>query len=355
MEEKNEKVLLLREIVETQTNLPMEYTLECENVLRKREETHNMNKHHTIKVSTHPYYVKAFSNLENVELVDDITKADIILKVSNIAKMWWFNNCIFRSFQQVDKILGNKSKLYKLLSRHVSMPKTKDVTFLKNGSSYWNAEIKAPLFKPTSKSCGRGITFNKKELDIYTKYIAQEYIESPMLYNGRKFDIRIMVGLMGSQNYIIDEDALVRLSKFAYDNDDKTNMLIHLTNVSQQNMELEITNDNFMLKSYSSEMYNEICTCIETIIKHVKPILKINYFGVWGLDFIFDSSNKLYLLEINTRPGIYAFPEEHYIRFLNRLMKLHSDSPASNCDSLASNSISQINLHYYSPLSSLPP
>ena len=56
---------------------------------------------------------------------------------------------------------------------------------------------------------------------------------------------------MGSQDYI----TLVRLSKFKYDENDKSNMLIHLTNVSQQKKELEIPNDNFMLKSYNDEMY----------------------------------------------------------------------------------------------------
>ena len=69
---------------------------------------------------------------------------------------------------------------------------------------------------------------------------------------------------------------------------------------------------------------DRLTNSIENIIKYVRPLLKINYFGIWGLDFIFDSSNKLYLLEINTGPDIYIFPEEHYLRFLNKLMNTHT-------------------------------
>jgi hypothetical protein len=157
------------------------------------------------------------------------------------------------------------------------------------------------------------------------KIILQKYIENPLLYNGRKFDMRIWVLISYDMKvYIFKEGHLKATScKYSLDNKD---FFVHLTNYSVQKygqnfqkfeVGNEISFDEFqscLLKDYNLniEVRKEILDKIKNIIaismKAVQKKININNrkgcFEIFGYDFMFDVDLNPYLIEINTNPGL---------------------------------------------------
>ena len=159
--------------------------------------------------------------------------------------------------------------------------------------------------------------------------IIQKYLEKPLLYNGRKFDIRIWVlFLYGSIDnlysvYVFKEGHLKACSdEFNIDND---NLFIHLTNYSVQKhnknfskseigneisfkMFQEELNRQKINKNFKKDIFPEIVKIIWITAKAGKNKINImdrkNCFEIYGYDFILDINFNPYLLEINTNPGL---------------------------------------------------
>jgi len=159
--------------------------------------------------------------------------------------------------------------------------------------------------------------------------IIQKYIEAPLLYNGRKFDIRIWVlfTYVGKcdkyEVYVFKEGHLKACSDIF--NIDSDNLFIHLTNYSVQKYnknfsKVEIGNEiSFQLfqeelnrqksgKNFKKDILPEINKIIGITSKAVKNKINImnrkNCFEIFGYDFILDINYHPFLLEINTNPGL---------------------------------------------------
>ena len=64
--------------------------------------------------------------------------------------------------------------------------------------------------------------------------MVSEYISNPLLINSLKFDLRIYVAITSVNPLIIYvyEDGLTRFATEKYNNDDTSNVYVHLTNYS---------------------------------------------------------------------------------------------------------------------------
>ena len=164
---------------------------------------------------------------------------------------------------------------------------------------------------------------------ISDKVILQKYLEKPLLYNDRKFDMRIWVLLNHEMNiYICKEGHLkVASEKYYIQSND---LYVHLTNYTIQKK-----NPNFSKKEIGNEISFEIFqNSLDKLLKEqkkeninfrkdvlpkVKEIILLsmesvkylinekerkNCFELFGYDFIFDQNFNPYLLEINTNPGL---------------------------------------------------
>ena len=104
------------------------------------------------------------------------------------------------------------------------------------------------IVKPTNLSRGRRIAlfsdlaaikaYVKERFPQFKKlhYIAMKYIERPLLYEGRKFDIRQWVLVTGTQPLRVwfYDLCYLRLCSTLYDPEDISNKMVHLTNNSIQ-------------------------------------------------------------------------------------------------------------------------
>ena len=163
---------------------------------------------------------------------------------------------------------------------------------------------------------------------IKCEYIMiQKYLEKPLLYQGRKFDIRMWVMFMTNREnevYIFKEGHL-KASSLKY-NPDSKDLFVHLTNYSVQkhNMyfsSIEIGNEIpfYALqreldkkksgKNFKEDIYPKIVRIVRltggAAIQGKMNFMNIkNCFEIFGYDFILDENYRPYLLEINTNPGL---------------------------------------------------
>ena len=163
--------------------------------------------------------------------------------------------------------------------------------------------------------------------------LIQKYLEEPLLYHKRKFDIRIWVlfTYIITENkyevYVFKEGHLKACSdEFNIDSDD---LFIHLTNYSVQKYNKnfskteignEISFNDFQkelneknkkegknLIDFRKNIFPEIIKIIARSANAIKGKINLsnrnNCFELFGYDFILDINYKPFLLEINTNPG----------------------------------------------------
>ena len=163
----------------------------------------------------------------------------------------------------------------------------------------------------------------------YVKYIIiQKYIERPLLYCWRKFDIRIWVLFTylakaeKFEAYVFKEGHLKASSELFDIN--SLDLFIHLTNYSVQKnnknfSKIEIGNEisfndfqNELDKkekniNFRKDIFTKIIKIIEITASVAKNRIngfdKNNCFEIFGYDFMLDDQYNPYLLEINTNPG----------------------------------------------------
>ena len=157
--------------------------------------------------------------------------------------------------------------------------------------------------------------------------IIQKYIEKPLLYCKRKFDIRIWVlftyllKINKFEAYVFKEGHLKASSEIFDIN--SNDLFIHLTNYSvqknnknfsQNEIGNEISFNTFQREldkngdiNFKKNIFENIIKIIEITANIAKNKINIlnrkNCFELFGYDFILDEDYKPFLLEINTNPG----------------------------------------------------
>ena len=167
----------------------------------------------------------------------------------------------------------------------------------------------------------------KKTYEIKCEYILiQKYLEKPLLYQGRKFDIRLWVLFIAEQvdDVYIFRQGHLKATCGQYD-PDSNDLYVHLTNYSVQKYnqnfsKIEIGNE-IPFKDFQHELdkmntginfYRDIYPKIVKIVRITGGAAKgkMNFlnkkycFEIFGYDFILDERYQPYLLEINTNPGL---------------------------------------------------
>jgi tubulin---tyrosine ligase len=159
-----------------------------------------------------------------------------------------------------------------------------------------------------------------------TFWVVQKYIEKPLLYNGRKFDIRIWAIFTGNSEVFIYKRAYVRTSSDSYDLNNQNNY-VHLTNQC-----LQVHGDGYGkhedgntlalhdLDAYFKEIYPDYNIKVDTHVKprmvdlildtfhcyqkQLNPNRRKNVFELFGYDFLIDEDMRTWLIEVNTNPHL---------------------------------------------------
>ena len=154
--------------------------------------------------------------------------------------------------------------------------------------------------------------------------VIQKYIEKPLLYYGRKFDIRIWVLLTQNLNVYMFEEGHLKCCSINY-NLNSDNTFCHLTNYSFQKY-----NSNFGKYEFGNEVsFEDFQKCIDAnynkkvnfkndVMPKIKDIIKFTFesvknkinpmmrkytFEIFGFDFMLDCNFEPFLIEVNSNPG----------------------------------------------------
>ena len=169
---------------------------------------------------------------------------------------------------------------------------------------------------------------NEKEERIYNcnKILIQKYIENPLLYKGRKCDMRIWVLLTHQMKVYIFKEGHLKTCSVEYDVNSK-DAFTHITNYSFQKhnnnfQKFEKGNEvpfyefqKFIDEKYPTRNYK----LSKDLMKQIKEIIAITMrcgknrinknnrnfqFEIFGYDFMLDNDFNAFLIEINTNPGL---------------------------------------------------
>ena len=166
----------------------------------------------------------------------------------------------------------------------------------------------------------------KDKLYYCNRIIIQKYIERPLLYKKRKCDIRIWVLLTQLMHVYVFKEGHLKTCSVEYDLDSK-NLFSHITNYSFQKHNnnfqkfekgnevpfhefQKFIDDNYPEKNYKlnidlMEKIKEIIYITMRSVKHKINKNNRNYqFEIFGYDFMLDENFNVFLIEINTNPGL---------------------------------------------------
>ncbi|CAD8156726.1 unnamed protein product [Paramecium pentaurelia] len=156
---------------------------------------------------------------------------------------------------------------------------------------------------------------------VQKTFIVQKYIENPLLYNQRKFDIRcyiLFTSINGQHKGYWYQNGYIRTSSYEFSLINLQNRLIHLTNDAiQKNSEdygkFEKGNkvsfdefNNFLPIDFYQTIYKQMKNIALDQFKatygKLDPKRKENTFELFGIDFMIDDKFKVWLIETNTNP-----------------------------------------------------
>ena len=169
---------------------------------------------------------------------------------------------------------------------------------------------------------------NPEKEDRYycTKIMIQKYIERPLLYKGRKCDMRIWVLITHQMRVYFFKEGHLKTCSITYDINSK-DAFTHITNYSFQKYNdnfqkfekgnevpffefQKFIDENYPEKNYklNRDLTKQIKEIVSLTTKSVKDEINKNnrnyQFEIFGYDFMLDENFNLFLIEINTNPGI---------------------------------------------------
>ena len=244
--------------------------------------------------------------------------------------------------EKEDKKDNNKGKTKKIynnlwilkapnLNRGMCIKIINDINLMEKCIRYYNRGISLGYNDNNLNNTKFSLNDNEKEeitnCNIYQSntIIIQKYIENPLLYFGRKFDIRVWVLLSHDLKVYVFNEGHLKCCSVKYDLS-SNDIYSHITNYSFQKY-----NDNFGKYELGNEVsYDDLQTNIDAfynrqvdfkrdILPKIYDIIKFCFqsvrtkinsmnrkytFEIFGFDFMIDCNFEPFLIEINTNPGL---------------------------------------------------
>ncbi len=189
-------------------------------------------------------------------------------------------------------IYKNKDEILKISS-----------TILKNGLA---------LLKSNRLEYSKGITFIKnksdldKHIDYNEKYILQNLIKNPKLYNNKTIDIRYYVIItfnIDKLNVYLFKEGYKRICENNYNLNDEESIIVN-RNKNNLYITLDKTQPDYFVITKS--VINIVKKTFISVIKNnkLKLISHQKGYNILGLDFIQDINDKIWFIEANHSPTL---------------------------------------------------
>ncbi|KAL7310798.1 hypothetical protein PS15m_010245 [Mucor circinelloides] len=330
-----------REKLRSKTFTPPEsHSLSPEQVLEAlRKEAESKPKAESITVCTDTTFIQQFLKLDNVKFTTDPAKADILWTSQDF--QGWDSlepHQIVNQFPD-EKCVTYKHNMAELIQKTYGlpdwfMPTYNIMTQLSEVvgdylNSEENQETNLWILKPWNMARGLGLDITNNLSEIVRQHdnpvpkIAQRYLVSPCLYNGKKFDLRYIVLVRRTEPNLL---ALVynmfwtRLANKKYDMDNLDDYECQFTVMNYSKYEMtQLDHKSFIhnMEKQHNIKWDQVQKDINAAIKHVlvaaastpqplglagRDTSKFDAFSVYGFDIMLTDDFKPVVIETNFSP-----------------------------------------------------
>lgn len=153
-------------------------------------------------------------------------------------------------------------------------------------------------------------------------FVAQPYIDPPMLVDGRKFHVRVYVLAVGSMKVYVYRDMLALFASKNYvppggaeGDDEEVDLDAHLTNTCLQGEDTAAKANSVrrfweieLPEGAADRVFEQICAVTGELFEAAARGMMVHFqplesaFEVYGLDFLVDAAGTAWLLEVNAFP-----------------------------------------------------
>ena len=250
---------------------------------------------------------------------------------SNIKSFFWRDD----TYKKGKDVIINKYQLYKNMKKQ--FPEIADKHMAKTFNILKkDVKIKDSVYiiRPVGKDVGSGegieYVSNKKEFEAvvnkyksgnkYKKIIASEYIQPLLLYEKKKFHIRVHILFLNNKGNITWTTNLhgsIYYATIDFVNDNYHNLEIHDTHGKYSIRNIYFPEDFNYGKENTEKVLSQIELILSKVAEIIKPYLKCfseskNCFEVFGIDFMVKKDYTVMLIEVNDG---YGFPRNHIIEY----------------------------------------
>ena len=251
---------------------------------------------------------------------------------SNIKSFFWRDN----TYKSGKDVVINKYQLYKNMKKYFPEIAEKHMarTFNILGKDKDMYKDGVYIIRPVGKDIGAGegieYVINKEEFDVvvnkyklsnkYKKIIASEYIKPLLLFEKKKFHIRVHMLFLNNKGKItwsINLNGTARYAKLNFINKDYHNLEIHDTHAKSTNRFIYFPEDFNFKKKNTEKIISQIELILSKVAEIIKPHLKCfsesnNCFEVFGIDFMIKKDFTVILIEINDTYGFHNENKNEY-------------------------------------------
>ena len=220
---------------------------------------------------------------------------------------------------------GNKKYLLENYNLDIDKINHQKMEKLFDGNKVW-------IFKPAGDWAGKGIEVfdNYQDFKKYlptlgeyrkrrkTNWVLQEYINDPLLLEGRKFHIRMYYLVYHQEAFLYNLGQVYTAAK-KFKQSDYNNKDIHDSHITGSLEGLYFPNSFKVSKKIKEDLHNQIIS----LFRDVKSIIKVGCFPetkdcyeILGADLMITADYQVKLIEINTKIGYKEFEGVRFNKYL---------------------------------------